>query len=64
MFNGFKMSSFKHKSHVQKINLPKNMIDYPLKLILRFYGIFHVYGIKPKYSYKIMYECEKSSLTH
>jgi hypothetical protein len=40
------------------------MFDYPLKLILRFYGIFYVYGIKPKYSYTIMYECEKSPLTH
>jgi len=34
-----------------------------LKLILRFFGIFCISGIKQKYSYTIMYECEKS-LTH
>jgi hypothetical protein len=34
-----------------------------LKLILRFFGIFCIYGIKQKYSNTIMYECEKS-LTH
>ncbi len=28
------------------------------------FGIFYVYGIKPKYSYTIMDECEKSPLTH
>ncbi len=26
-------------------------------------GIFCIFGIKPKYSYTIMYECEKSPLT-
>jgi hypothetical protein len=50
--------------HVQKIILPKNMFSCPLKLILGFSGIFYVFGIKPKYSYTIMYECEKSPLTH
>ncbi len=55
---------FKCKSHVQEITLPKNMFGCPLKLILGFFGIFHVFGIKPKYSYTIMYECEKSPLTH
>jgi hypothetical protein len=40
------------------------MFDYPLKLKMSFYGIFYVYGIKPKYSYTIMYECEKSPITH
>jgi hypothetical protein len=28
MFNGFKMFSFKSKSHVQEIILPKNMFGY------------------------------------
>jgi hypothetical protein len=42
----------------------KNMFGCPLKLILGFYGIFCIFGIKPKYSYIIMYECEKSPLTH
>ncbi len=37
MFNGFKMSNFKCKSHVKEINLPRNMFGCPLKLIL---GIF------------------------
>jgi hypothetical protein len=37
------------------------MFGCPLKLILGFYGIFY---IKVKYSYTIMYECEKSPLTH
>ncbi len=27
------------------------------------YGIFCIYGIKLKYSYTIMYDCEKSPLT-
>ncbi len=50
--------------HVQEIILPKNMFAYPLKFILGFLGIFYVFGIKQKYSYTIMYECEKSPLTH
>jgi hypothetical protein len=37
---------------------------YALKFILGFFGIFYIPGIKPKYSYTIMYECEKSTLTH
>jgi hypothetical protein len=40
------------------------MFACPLKLILRFFGIFCIYGIKLKYSYTIMYDCEKSPLTH
>jgi hypothetical protein len=40
------------------------MFDCPLKLILGFFGIFLIFGIKLKYSYTIMYECEKSPLTH
>jgi len=64
MFNEFKMFTFKCKSHVQEVTLPKNMFGCPLKLILGFFGIFHVFSIKPKYSYTIMYECEKSPLTH
>jgi len=49
---------------VKEIILPINMFGCPLKLILGFYGIFCIYGIQPKYSYTIMYECEKSPLTH
>jgi len=63
MFNGFKMSSIRCKSHVQEINLSKKMFSYPLKLILGFFGLFYVFGIKPKYSHTIMYECQKSPLT-
>jgi hypothetical protein len=62
--NEFKLFSFRCKSHVQKINMPKNMFGCPLKLILRFFGIFYIYGIKLKYSYTIMYDCEKSPSTH
>jgi hypothetical protein len=40
------------------------MFGCPLKLILGFHGIFCISGIQPKYSYKIMYESEKSPLTH
>jgi hypothetical protein len=61
MFNAFKMFSFKCKSHVYEIILPKNMFGYPLKLVFGFLGIF---CIKLKYSYAIMQECEKSTLTH
>jgi hypothetical protein len=64
MFNGFKNFSFKYKSHVHEIILPKNMFDFTLELILGFFRIFYVFGIKPKYSYTTMYECEKSPLTH
>jgi hypothetical protein len=37
MFNGSKMFSFRVKSHVHEIILPKNMFDCPLKLILIFF---------------------------
>jgi hypothetical protein len=40
------------------------MFGCPLKFIMGFFGIFYIFGIKPKYSYTIMYKCEKSSLTH
>jgi hypothetical protein len=49
---------------VKEINMPKNMFGCPLKLILGFFAIFGIFGIKPKYSYKIMYDCQKSPLTH
>jgi hypothetical protein len=64
MFNGFKMSIFRCESHVHEIILPKNMFSCPLKFIMGFFGIFCIYGTKLKYSYTIMYECEKSPLTH
>jgi hypothetical protein len=35
-----------------------------LKFILGFYNIFYISSIKLKYSYTIMYDCEKSPLTH
>ncbi len=43
--------------------LIKKMFSYALKLILGFFGLFYVFGIKPKYSHTIMYECQKSPLT-
>jgi hypothetical protein len=49
---------------VQEIILPKNMFGCPLKFILGFSRIFFISSIKPKYSYTIMHECEKSPLTH
>jgi hypothetical protein len=58
------MFSFRCMSHVKDIILLKNMIGYPLKLILRFSEILCISNIKPKYSYIVMYECEKSPLTH
>jgi hypothetical protein len=42
----------------------KNMFGCPLKFILVFFGIFCISSIKLKYSYTIMYDCEKSLLTH
>jgi hypothetical protein len=36
------------------------MFGYLLKFILNFFGIFYVFGYKPKYSYTIIYECENS----
>jgi hypothetical protein len=44
--------------------MPKNMFGCPLKPILGFFGIFCISTIKLKYSYTIMYDCEKSPLTH
>jgi hypothetical protein len=44
--------------------MPKNMFGCPLKLILGFFGIFCISGIKLKYSYTIMHACEKSPLAH
>jgi hypothetical protein len=40
MFNGFKMSSFRSKSHMKEINMPRNMFSCPLTLILRFFWDF------------------------
>jgi hypothetical protein len=64
MFNGFKMFRFKCRSHVKEIIMPKNMFGCPLKFILGFFGIFCIFSIKLKYSYTIVYDCEKSPLTH
>jgi len=36
MFNGFKMFSFRCKSHVQEIVLLENIFGCPFKLILEF----------------------------
>jgi hypothetical protein len=58
------MCSFRSKSHVKEINMPKNMFGCPLKLTLGFSRIFSIFGIKLKYSYTIMYDCEKSPLTN
>ncbi len=63
MFNGFKMSSFRCRSHVNEINMPKNMFGCLLKFILGFSRIFYISSIKLKYSYTIMYDCEKLPLT-
>jgi len=56
--------NFRCRSHVKKINMSKNMFGCPLKPILGFSRIFYIFGIKLKYSYTIMYDCEKSPLTH
>jgi len=44
--------------------MPKNMFGCPLKLILGFFGNLYISYIKQKYSYTIMYDCEKSLVTH
>jgi len=44
--------------------LPKNHVWLSIEIHYGFFQIFYVYGIKPKYSYTIIYECEKSPLTH
>jgi hypothetical protein len=44
--------------------MPKHMFGCPLKLILGFFDFFCISSIKLKYSYTIMYDCEKSPLTH
>jgi hypothetical protein len=53
MFNGFKMFSFKCRSHVRKIILLEHMFVCPLKLSWGFFGIFYVFGYKPKYWYEL-----------
>jgi hypothetical protein len=62
MLNGFKMSSFRCITCLKNNFAEKHKC--PLKLILGFFGIFCIFNIKPKYVYTIMYECEKSPLTH
>jgi hypothetical protein len=64
MFNEFKMSSFMYRSHVQDIILLKKLFNCPLKFILGFSKIFDIFNYKPKYSYKIIYECENSPLSY
>ncbi len=64
MFNGLKMFNFGCRSHVKEINMPKNMFDCPLNVILGFSRIFYIFGIKLKYSYTIMYDCQISQSTH
>jgi hypothetical protein len=44
--------------------MPKNTFGCSLKLIWDFLGFFCIYNIKLKYSYTIMYDYEKSPLTH
>jgi hypothetical protein len=44
--------------------MPKNMFGCPLKLISGFSGVFYISSIQLKYSYTIIYDCEKSPLTH
>jgi hypothetical protein len=44
--------------------MPKNMFGCPLKLILKLFEFFSIFGIILKYSYTIRYDCEKLSLTH
>jgi hypothetical protein len=44
--------------------MSKNMFGCPLKLIFRIFWDFLHSSIKLKYSYTIMYDCEKSPLTH
>ncbi len=46
MFNGFKMSSFRCRSHVQEIIFPRNMLVVQRNSFLDFFGIFCVYGYK------------------
>jgi hypothetical protein len=53
MFNGFKMSSFRCRSHVHEIILLKNIFGCPLKFILVIFGNFCIYGIKLKYHTKL-----------
>ncbi len=48
MFNGFKMSWFKCRSHMKEINMPKNMFGCTFKLILGFLRIFCIFGITLK----------------
>jgi len=64
VFNRFKMSSLRCRSHVQEKILPNNMFGCPLKLIFGISRIFFVFGYKPKYSYTIMYECKNSQSPH
>jgi len=40
------------------------MFGCPLKLILGFFENLYISYIKLKYSYTIMYDCEKSPVTH
>jgi hypothetical protein len=58
------MFCFRCRSHVHEILLLKKHVWSSIENNLRFSKSFYISSIKPKYSYTIMYECEKSPLTH
>jgi hypothetical protein len=64
MFNGFKMFSFKCKSHMWKIILLENMFVCPLKLSLDFFWDFLCFWLETKILIQIMYVYEKSPPSH
>jgi hypothetical protein len=64
MFNGFKMSNFKCKSHVKEIILSKTSLVVYWNSFWGFSRIFYIFGNKKKYWYTITCACEKSPSSH
>jgi hypothetical protein len=64
--NGFKMSSFRFKSHMCTRNiLAKNHVWLSIETQFVNFGIFYVFGYEPKlYTNTIMYACGKSPPSH
>jgi hypothetical protein len=47
--------------HYVRNNLAKKHVWLSIEI---HFGIFYIFGYKPKYSYQIMYECENAPLSH
>jgi hypothetical protein len=64
MFNGFKMSSFRCKSHVKEIIFAKKHFWLSIETQFHILNIFLPFLLLTKILIHIMYACEKSSSSY